>query len=112
MRESSKEVNLKETSGLKANHIQLLVDIISASTHVESITLFGSRAMGTFSESSDIDLALEGEHLTLTDLGKIKSQIEQTSIPYQVDLLIKHKVTNLKLIEHIDNYGVVWHLNR
>lgn len=95
-------------NGLKTAHQQKIISIIQKQANVKSAWLFGSRAIGTYKNSSDIDLVIEGSELTLSDLEKILTEIELTSIPYKVDLLIKHKISNVDLLAHIDNYAVRW----
>lgn len=95
-------------NGLKPHHQQQLIAILSNHPHVEHVWLFGSRAMGNFKATSDIDLVIQGEQLTLTDRATLLATIELTTIPYQVDLLIKHAITNTKLLEHIEEHGVQW----
>ena len=93
-------------NGLSDKQYLQLIDILSQNINIESALLFGSRAMGTYKDNSDIDIALFGKQLMLTDLSKLLSAIEETTIPYKVDLLIKHKIKNQALIDHIDQYGV------
>ena len=94
--------------GLKNKHRQTLVDILAANPRVERVVLFGSRAMGTYSPESDIDLALYGDELTLDDLAKLKVRIEETTIPQQVDLILVTDIDNEKLLRHIREQGVEW----
>ncbi|MGF1726734.1 nucleotidyltransferase family protein [Photobacterium nomapromontoriensis] len=100
--------NLQVDNGLKEKHQQQIVAILARHPHVHSAWLFGSRAMGTFKPNSDIDLVVAGESLGITDVADLLMQIEQTTIPFKVDMLIKHKIKNDKLLEHIETYGVRW----
>ena len=100
--------NQRLENGLKITHQQKIISIIMSHPNVESAWIFGSRAIGTFKENSDIDLVIEGEKVTLTELESILTNIEQTTIPYKVDLLIKHRITNEALLEHIEKHGVRW----
>lgn len=49
------------------------------------VYLFGSRARGDFSDRSDIDLAFEIEDDT--DLSEIRYIIEESNLPYKVDVV-------------------------
>ncbi|MDE1344941.1 nucleotidyltransferase domain-containing protein [Vibrio aestuarianus] len=73
---------------------------------VECAWVFGSRALGTFKESSDIDIALEGKALTLNEIAMMLDTLDQSSLPYKVDLLIKHKITSPELLAHIEQHGL------
>jgi predicted nucleotidyltransferase len=95
-------------NGLKEKHQQEIISIIQKQKNVHFAWLFGSRAMGNFKENSDIDIVIEGEELTLSDVEKILTNIELTTIPYKVDVLIKHKISNIELLKHIEEYGVRW----
>jgi uncharacterized protein len=96
------------TDGLKDKHRKAIIEILSSSRRVERVVLFGSRAMGTFTSTSDVDIALFGDELTLTDHAKFAEAIDELSIPQQVDILLHQSIKNEKLIEHIKNHGVEW----
>lgn len=93
-------------NGLSKKHEQTLIDILQSNVNIKSAYIFGSRAIGTYKESSDIDIVAIGKSLTLTDIASIQEVIELTTIPYKVDLLIKHKIKNEALMTHIDNFAV------
>ena len=52
------------TDGLKDEHREAIIAAIAANDRVERAVLFGSRATGTNTVSSDVDIALFGERLT------------------------------------------------
>jgi type I restriction enzyme S subunit len=99
---------MKDNDGLKDNYRRAILDVLTAHPRVERVVLFGSRAMGTFTPESDVDLALYGKQLTLTDLARLKEQIEETTIPQKVDLLLAEAVEKKELLEHIRKHGVEW----
>ena len=74
-------------------------------SNIESVILFGSRAMGTHRENSDIDLCLLGNHLNLTDKLKIENDIDDLLLPWKVDLVLYHGIDNPKLLQHIQAVG-------
>ncbi|QIL85358.1 nucleotidyltransferase domain-containing protein [Vibrio sp. HDW18] len=92
--------------GLKSHQYALICDAILQQPQVKHAWIFGSRALGTFKDSSDIDLALEGEGLTLHDLAQMLERLEYSSLPFKVDLLIKHKIKSPELLAHIDQHGL------
>ncbi len=75
------------TDGLKPAHRQAIIDALSANPKVERIVLFGSRATGTFTLTSDVDLALFGDDLTLSDQAALAEAVAELTVPQQVDLL-------------------------
>lgn len=95
-------------SGLKDYHQQQLITLISRNHNVERIVLFGSRALNTFKDRSDIDLVLAGSNLTLSHIAEMQNEIEETTIPQKVDILLFHQITSEALLEHIREHGVIW----
>ncbi|MDR1662276.1 MAG: nucleotidyltransferase domain-containing protein, partial [Azoarcus sp.] len=95
--------------GLKEKHRETIIRILSANPRVKRAVLFGSRAMGTHTAASDVDIALFGEELTLDDQTKLATEIENRTIPQQVDLLRFHEVKNKELLKHIKKYGQEWY---
>ena len=100
------------TDGLKSEHRRAIIETLSANPKVERIVLFGSRAMGTFTPTSDIDLALFGDDLTLSDQAALAEAMAELSIPQRVDILIHHRIENRALREHIRKHGVEWFMRR
>jgi type I restriction enzyme S subunit len=96
------------TDGLKDKHRRAIIDILSANERVERVILFGSRAMGTFTPTSDVDIVLYGTELTPTDRSKLAAAIDELTMPQQVDLLLHKSIKKKELLEHIEKYGVEW----
>lgn len=76
---------------------------------VEKAILYGSRAKGNYRRGSDIDLALVGDALGYHILGEIAARLEESPIPYQVDLILWDQIDHGKLREHIERVGVVFY---
>ena len=72
---------------------------------IRCAVLFGSRAIGTFRGASDLDLAIEGDDLNLADLVAVRSRIGRLELPFEVDLVIRAKITNSDVEKHIQKYG-------
>jgi len=94
--------------GLKDKYRQAIIDILSQCEQVEKVVLFGSRAMGTFTITSDVDIVLFGDKLTLTDQGNLAEQIEELTMPQSADLLLYRSIESKELLKHIREYGVQW----
>jgi uncharacterized protein len=101
------ENNDTELYGLSTEDLEKLVTILGTNKGVEAAILFGSRAKGTHSNGSDIDIALKGETLTLNDILSLKGNIEELNLPYKIDLIIIHRIENNELIAHINRVGKV-----
>jgi predicted nucleotidyltransferase len=76
---------------------------------VEKAILYGSRAKGNYKHGSDIDLTLVGDMLDINTLGRIADMLDESPIPYQVDLSIYDQLKHAGLREHIERVGVVFY---
>ena len=76
------------TDGLKDQHRKSLIEVLSANPRVERVVLFGSRAMGTFTPTSDVDLALFGSELSLGDQATLAEAIDELPMAQKVDLVL------------------------
>jgi nucleotidyltransferase substrate binding protein (TIGR01987 family) len=84
-----------------------LLEHFSKYPQIQEITLFGSRAMGNFKATSDIDLAISGP-LSDEQFARLKAAIdEEEKIPFKVDLIHLEKLTNQDMKDHIKNFGKV-----
>ena len=97
------------TDGLKDNHRNAIIDILSANERVERAVLFGSRAMGTYTMTSDVDLVLYGDHLTLTDQAHLADALDKLTVPQRVDLILHNVIDNDELCKHIERHGIEWY---
>ena len=97
------------SDGLKEKYRRAIIDILSSDEKVEQVVFFGSRAMGTFRATSDVDIALFGDRLTLADQARFAEAVGMLSMPQDVDILLYSSIENKKLIEHIERYGVEWY---
>lgn len=91
--------------GLTRHDRDLIRDVLARYPEVRRVTLFGSRAMGTFGRGSDIDLALEGPDLDARTLTRIATELEDSDLPYKVDLLLRDDQLEPKLEAHIRRHG-------
>ena len=97
------------TDGLKAKHRAAIIDALAANDRVERAVLFGSRATETHTPASDVDIALFGDGLTLTDQVRLDAVIEALTVPQRVDLLLHATIDSDALREHIARQGVEWY---
>jgi len=93
--------------GLPDTALSAIRQILADFPAVEKAILYGSRAKGNYRHGSDVDLTLIGEQLDLRTLAKIAGRLEESPIPYQVDLSIFGQIENANLREHIERVGVV-----
>ena len=100
------------TDGLKAKYRAAIISILSANERVERVVLFGSRAMEAYTMTSDVDLVLYGDHLTLTDQAHLADALDELPMAQRVDLLLHTTVNNEALCKHIKEHGVEWYRRR
>lgn len=74
---------------IRPDHLEIVQDILIKNLPAGvKVWVFGSRANWTTKDSSDLDLALEGEgKLSHTVLGALKDAFEDSSLPYTVDVV-------------------------
>ena len=97
------------TDGLKDAHREAIIATIAATDRVERAVLFGSRATGTNTVSSDVDIALFGDRLTLTDQARLAAALDEIPMAQSVDLLLHDSIQDRTLREHIRRQGVEWY---
>lgn len=94
--------------GLEEKYKKLLIDIIKKHLPNAAIYLYGSRAYGKARECSDVDIAIDaGEKLGLSVLFRIKDEIEESSIPFFVDVTDVRNVSE-KFKSGIEKEWVLW----
>ena len=89
------------TDGLKDAHREAIIAVIAANDRVERAVLFGSRATGTNTVTSDVDIALFGDRLTLTHRARLTAALEEIPMAQTVDLLLYDSIQDRALREHI-----------
>lgn len=95
--------------GLSEQALATVRAILADYPEIEQAILYGSRAKGTYRRGSDIDLTLEGAALNHRLLAQIAGRLEESSIPYQVDLSLKSDINNPSLLAHIERVGAVFY---
>ena len=73
-------------------------------TAASEILAYGSRVDGTAHEGSDLDLALVGEG----DLPKLKSALEESNIPFLIDVVKFKDVPESFQKQILKNYVVIY----
>lgn len=95
--------------GLPAHAVDALRGVFQGWPQIQRVLLYGSRAKGSYRPGSDIDLVIEGEELTLSQLLAIENQIDDLLLPWMVDISLKHQIDNAALLEHIARAGVAFY---
>lgn len=95
--------------GLPPATLETIRRILAETPAVEKALIYGSRAKGNERPGSDIDLTLFGEALDLDMLGSIATRLDESPIPYQVDLSLYNQIDNSRLRDHIDRVGKLFY---
>ena len=95
--------------GLTPQYREMIRQILAKVTRVDRAVLFGSRAMGTFGRASDVDLALEGQNLGLTDLALLRGEFTESSLPFEVNLVLRAEIINPELEDRTTKQGVTFY---
>lgn len=53
-----------------------------------------------------MDIALVGDALSITDLLRLKNDIDDLLLPYEFDICIYKDLSNADFISHIDRRGI------
>lgn len=83
----------------------LIHSVLARHPAVTGAILFGSRAKGTATAASDVDLALEGIDDPL-EAEAIASELEELPLPYRFDVTALRAIRHQPLLDHIDRVGV------
>ena len=92
--------------GLSEKQLNELLAIVTSQPEVEQLVLFGSRALGTYKEASDIDLAIKGSKVTDKTISRLKDAFEDSDLPFFVDVVDYQAIDKPKFKAHIDGKGV------
>ncbi|MBU0570523.1 MAG: nucleotidyltransferase domain-containing protein [Candidatus Omnitrophica bacterium] len=88
--------------------IDEIVKVILSYKPLERIVIFGSRASGTNSRISDIDIAIFAEQWNDKDINVVKNALDETvKTPLKFDILNYYAVSKEKLKKNIIKKGKV-----
>lgn len=95
--------------GLSDNTCSTIHAILGRYPAITKAVLYGSRAKGNYTPGSDIDLTLMGDALDYQVLSSVASALDESDIPYTVDVSVFDRIDNPALREHIERVGVVFY---
>lgn len=89
--------------GLTEEQYELIERVLRSFPNIQEVLVFGSRAMGNYKPTSDIDLALKGKNL---DIAKIMGVLnDEIPLAFEFDVVDYNDVSVPELKEHIDANG-------
>lgn len=91
--------------GLTDAESDLITQTLRAHPEVDRAVVFGSRAKGTYTPASDVDIALWG---TVDDMRaqSIAGELEELPLPYRFDVIAFARIRSDALRDHIERRGV------
>jgi len=90
---------------LAEGELALVRDVFGRHPQVSSAILFGSRAKGTHTPRSDVDLAVTGD-VTPLEAEAIASELDELPLPYRFEVQPVARITHEPLRQHIDRVGI------
>lgn len=94
--------------GLSEQTLDIIQKTCSYFPEIQKVLIFGSRAKGSAKPGSDIDLAILGETVTDAIARKLSYQLnEETTLPYEFDIVCLNTLENNHLKEHINRVGKI-----
>ena len=93
-------------TGLTSEQLDVLTQIFKKNLKIQAVKLYGSRAKGTFHNRSDVDLVVFGDNIDRFLISELLLDLDDSNLPYSVDLQNYGDLKNRALIEHIDRIGV------
>lgn len=95
--------------GLSERDMETCRNIFDRYSEVTMVFIFGSRAKGVHHPGSDLDLAIMNPVVDPTVMRKIKSDFDESSLPYNVDLVLHADMAQTELKGHIDRVGKLFY---
>ena len=95
--------------GLSDDICDKIVDLFKSFPEIEKVIIFGSRAMGNYKKSSDVDFAVVGKDVDFRFIQHLSAKLDELPTPYMFDVLSY----NIEAVGHlktdIDNYGKIFY---
>lgn len=98
--------NIQTDFGLPERTLDDMRRFIRGWPEIERVKIYGSRAMGTHRDNSDIDVCVFGKDIDFPLLKRIQNGFESLPSPYKFDVTLYEKIEHKPLKEHIDDQGV------
>lgn len=96
---------MKRGVALSPAELASLAQVFALHPEISAVTLFGSRAKGTHTSHSDVDLALHGD-IDALGAEAIAADLDELPLPYHYDVKSYATISFPPLREHIDRVGV------
>mgnify|MGYP000974577230 CR=1 FL=1 len=95
--------------GLSGPQLAAIRQIFSHFSDIQSVTLYGSRAMDRYKPGSDIDLMVSGTDFSHQQLLKLMTELDDLLLPWRFDLCRQQDISNPELLQHINRVGCLFY---
>lgn len=95
--------------GLDDEVIEKINTVFSKYLVIDVVLIYGSRAKGTFTSGSDIDLTLKGKNIDYSTVRNVEMEIDDLLLPYSFDISNLTDISNPDLVDHINRVGQVFY---
>ena len=99
---------MKPDFGISQKAMDSLLGIFNNYPDITRILVYGSRAKGTFSDRSDLDLVVM-DAIDRKSWGSLWMEINSSDFPSTVDIQVWDDIKNENLKEHIQRVGKVFY---
>ncbi len=90
---------------LEARELEMLRSVLGRHPEIESANVYGSRAKGTHTPRSDVDLVLAGR-ISPIEAEAIAAELDELPLPYRFDVQALEHVEHPSLLAHIQRVGI------
>ena len=94
------------TPSLSEHELCLIADVFRRHPEIASAKVFGSRAKGTSTPRSDVDLAVWGD-IDVLRAEAIAAELDELPLPYHFDVKPFTSIELRTLREHIERVGIL-----
>jgi predicted nucleotidyltransferase len=94
-----------KTPPLTAHELSLMTSVFRRHPEITQATLFGSRAKGTHTVRSDVDLAVSGIDDPLR-AEALAAELDELPLPYRFEVQSFEHISHRPLREHIERVGI------
>ena len=92
--------------GIPSQDLNRILQVLAQYPEISMAVLYGSRALGTYKNGSDIDITLKGTRIEPRILNQIEEGLEELLLPWMIYLNLYEKIESKELIDHINNCGI------
>lgn len=97
--------------GLNDDIIEKINSVFEQFPDIPEVFIYGSRAKNTFREDSDIDLLINASANNIM-LKKIKNQLENLCIVYEIDIKFYDELIDLKFRRKVESYAKKFYIKK